>query len=150
MRVSCSACADWPRALQKHKQHATRNNPGVILHAGSPVQQVTLSHDAERQLTREKLLHTHSACRSTAARAYSSEKHAPLQSAKRKQLTSGPNFFWGFGRGSSTNQVRDLKITLSLLFAPDDRTHLRYHFRCEDRRINRSNHAHCTGQSVSS
>jgi len=28
-----------------------------------------------------------------AARAYSSEKHAPLQSAKRKQLTSGPNFF---------------------------------------------------------
>jgi len=38
-------------------------------------------------------------------RAYSSEKHAPLQSAKRKQLTSGSNFFL-------TNQVRDLiKIT---------------------------------------
>ena len=60
------------------------------------------------------------------------EKHAPLQSAKRKQLTSGPIFFCGdspaprrgseselsftaesqhsgFGRGSSTNQVRDLK-----------------------------------------
>ena len=38
-------------------------------------------------------MHTHSACLSTAARAYSSEKHAPLQSAQRKQLTSGSNFF---------------------------------------------------------
>ena len=38
-----------------------------------------------------------------------------MQSAKRKQLTSGPNFFCtpGFGRGSSTNQVRDLKISES-------------------------------------
>jgi len=26
MGVSCSACADWPRALQKHKQRATQNN----------------------------------------------------------------------------------------------------------------------------
>ena len=101
--------------------------------------QVTPSYDAERQLTREKLLHTHShtqRCLSTASRAYSSEKHAPLQSAKRKQLTSGPNFFVpthlplppprpphggarsrnslsllnpntrGFGRSPSTNQVR--------------------------------------------
>jgi len=87
MRVPCSACADWPRALQKHKQRATRNSPAL-----SPTQ-VTLGHDAERQLTREKLLHTHSACLSTAARAYSSEKHAPLQSATRKQLTSGRIFF---------------------------------------------------------
>jgi len=35
MRVSCSACADWPRALQKHKQCATQNNPGVNLNAGN-------------------------------------------------------------------------------------------------------------------
>jgi len=35
MRVSCFACADWPRILQKHKQRATRNNPGVILHPGN-------------------------------------------------------------------------------------------------------------------
>jgi len=63
------------------------NNP-----AFSPTQ-VTPGHNAERQLTREKLLHTHSACLSTAAHAYSSEKHAPLQSAKRKQLTSGRIFF---------------------------------------------------------
>ena len=87
IRVYCSACADWPRFLQKHKQRATRNNPAL-----SP-RQITPGHDAERQLTREKLFHAHSACLSTAARAYSSEKHAPLQSAKRKQLTSGPNFF---------------------------------------------------------
>ena len=45
MRVSCSACADWPRALQKHMQRATQNSPGVNL------QQVTLGRDAERQLT---------------------------------------------------------------------------------------------------
>ena len=87
MRVPCSACADWPRALQKHKQRAARNNPAL-----SPTQ-VTPGHDAERQLTREKLLHTHSACLSTAACAYSSEKHAPLQSEKIKQLTSGLIFF---------------------------------------------------------
>jgi len=87
MRVSCSACADWPRSLQKHKQRATLNNP-----AFSPTQ-VTPGHDAERQLTREKQLLTHSTCLSMAARACSSEKHAPLQSAKRKQLTSGRNFF---------------------------------------------------------
>ena len=83
MKVSCSACADWPRALQKHNQRANNNYPT----------QVTPSHDAERQLTRENFLHIHSACLSTAARAYSSEKHAPLQSAKRKQSTSGLIFF---------------------------------------------------------
>ena len=83
MRVSCSACADWPRALQKHKQCATQKNLALTS------TQVTRGRDAERLLTREKLLHTLSACLSTAARAYSSEKHAPLQSAKRKQLTSG-------------------------------------------------------------
>ena len=65
-----------------------QSNPAL-----SPTQ-VTPGHDAERQLTREKPFHTHSACLSTAARAYSSEKHAPLQSAKRKQLTSGPNFWY--------------------------------------------------------
>ena len=37
MRVACSACADWPISLQKHKQRATRNNPGVIPHAGAGV-----------------------------------------------------------------------------------------------------------------
>ena len=73
MRVSCSACADWPRALQKHKQRVTLNNPAF------PPTQVTPGHDAERQLTREKNFHTRSACLSTAAR---SEKHVPLQSAK--------------------------------------------------------------------
>ena len=78
MGVSCSAYADWPRALQKHKQRVTLNNPAL-----SPTQ---VTPDAERQLTREKLLHTHSACLSTAAHTYSSEKHAPLQSAKRKQI----------------------------------------------------------------
>jgi len=87
MKVSCSACADLSRALKKHKQRATRNNP-ALSHT-----QVTPGHDAGRQLTREKLLHTHSACLSNAARAYSSEKHAPLQSAKKKHLTSGRNFF---------------------------------------------------------
>ena len=81
MRVSCSACADWPRALQKHKQRVTLNNPAF------PPTQVTPGHDAERQLTREKHLHTHSACLSTAARFHSAEKHAPLQCAKRKQVT---------------------------------------------------------------
>ena len=54
-RVPCSACADWPKALQKHKQRATRINPAL-----SPTQ-VTPGHDAERQLTRKKLLHTHTA-----------------------------------------------------------------------------------------
>jgi len=71
MRVSYFACPDWPRALQKHKQRAMRNNPAFSL------TQAALGHDAERQLTREKLSHTHSTCLSTAARACSSEKHAP-------------------------------------------------------------------------
>ena len=39
-----------------------------------------------------KNFHTHSDFLSTAARSYSSEKHAPLQSAERKQLTSGAFF----------------------------------------------------------
>ena len=87
MRVSCSACADWPRALQKHKQAQRRTTLALTS------TQVTRGRDAERLLTRERLLHTHSACLSTAARAYSSERYAPLQSAKRKQLISGSNFF---------------------------------------------------------
>ena len=82
MRVSCSACADWPRALRKHK-HAQRRTTLALTST-----QVTRGRDAERLLTRERLLHTHSACLSTAARAYSSERYAPLQSAKRKQLIS--------------------------------------------------------------
>ena len=69
MRVPCSACADWPRALQK--QHGPEQ-PGIF-----PMQ-VTPGHDAERQLARDRHLHTHSACLSTAARSQSSEKHAPL------------------------------------------------------------------------
>ena len=118
MRVSCSACADWPRSLQKHKQAQRRTTLALIS------TQVTRGRDAERLLTRERLLHTHSACLSTAARAYSSERYALLQSAKRKQLispaprrgsesglsfTANPNTR-GFGRGYSTNQARDLKM----------------------------------------
>ena len=67
MRVSCSACADWPRALQKHKQAQRRTTLALTS------TQVARGRDAERLLTRERLLHTHSACLSTAARAYSSE-----------------------------------------------------------------------------
>ena len=83
MRVSYSACADWPRTLQKHKQAQRRTTLALTS------TQVTRGRDAERLLTRERLLHTHSACLSTAALACSSEKHAPLQSAKRKQLGGG-------------------------------------------------------------
>ena len=99
----------------KAQAGATQNNPGVNL------QQVTLGRDAERQLTREKLLHTHSACLTTAARAYSSEKHAPLQSAKRKQLTSGPNFFCTSTlTGLSGSKAGSyIWIKLILLYAPN-------------------------------
>ena len=86
MRVSCSACADWPRALQKHKQAQRRTTLALTS------TQVTRGRDAEPLLTRERLLHTHSACLSSAAHAYSSERYAPLQSAKRKQLISGSNY----------------------------------------------------------
>ena len=59
MGVFCSVRADWPRALQK--AHGVVH-PGLFLHAGN----------AERQLTREKHLHSHSAFLGTAARSCSS------------------------------------------------------------------------------
>ena len=74
---------------------------------------VTPGHDSERQLTREKLLHTHSACLSTAARAYSLEKHAPLQSAKRKQLTSGRNSFCLIATHSTRLRIEPLSLNKS-------------------------------------
>ena len=99
----------------------------------------------ERQLTREKLLHTHSAClpehgsvrllfRETRALSKREEKtidlgaqiffvptHLPLPpprppaprrgSESELSFTANPNTR-GFGRGSSTNQARDLKMSL--------------------------------------
>ena len=43
-------------------------------------------------MTREKHFHAHSALQGTVARSHSSEKHAPLQGAERKQL--GARFFF--------------------------------------------------------
>ena len=91
MRVYCSACADWPRALQKHKQRAT--TPALSS------TQVTLSHEAERQLTREKLLHIHSACLSTAARACSST--GALAKREEKTIDLGAQFLL-----ATTSRVR--------------------------------------------
>ena len=87
MRVFCSAFADWTRALQKHKQAQRRTTLALTS------TQVTRGRDAEHLLTRERLLHTYSTCLSTEARAYSSERYTLLQSARRKQLISGSNFF---------------------------------------------------------
>ena len=80
-----SACADWSRSPKS----TTRRFPP----------QVTLALSATGA-TREKHLHTHTACPSTAVRSRSSEKHALFHGAKRKQLTSGRA--WPRFRGQST------------------------------------------------
>ena len=90
IRVSCSACADWPRAPQKHKQRATRKNPGVTLYAGNAE---TPSHDAERQMTRENFSHTQHLPEHGSARLQLRETRAL---AKREEKTSdlGAHFFF--------------------------------------------------------
>ena len=82
-----SACADWTRAIQKHKQRATRNNPAL-----SPTQ-VTPGHDAERQLTREKTLaHTQRLPEHGSAHLQLRETRA-LAKREEKTIELGAHFF---------------------------------------------------------
>jgi len=84
VRVSCSTCADWPKALQNT---CGVEHPGVFPHEGN----VGIRQRAPSD-TRQAYAHTHSACLGTAARSHSPKKHAPLLGAERKQLTSGRIF----------------------------------------------------------
>jgi len=59
----------------------------MFIHAGNAGVMTSSAFWQERNIC------THSTFLGTATRSHSSEKHAPLQSAKRKQLTSGCNFF---------------------------------------------------------
>ena len=103
-KVPCSACADWPRAPQKRKQRATRNNPAL-----SPTQ-VTPGHDAERQLTREKLLHTQRLSEHGIVRLQLRETRA-LAKREEKTIDLGAQFFCGDSPAPRRGSESELSFT---------------------------------------
>ena len=94
MEVSCSACADWPRALLQ-----THEAPGVFPNAGSAVMTPAPSDTSETHAHTARLpghgaaLSQLRATRALASPSPSSSYHFTLQGAERKQLTSGRIFF---------------------------------------------------------